>query len=228
MEDFKACPICKENVPIVKRFGRGGKQAIYCSVNCRYKADWLRRGESRKKVKHLMTCFYCSTPFKTARNHQKFCSADCRKAIAPIQQSLKYRALNPEPLNWNYYCDQCKKLVERSLIQGRVTSGQHGKFCQECAYKARSARNRKKNTKRRGIQPSSITVEILRKEHGSNCALCSELIDFDLPRTSRLGVTVDHIQPVSLGGSDNPANLQLAHWICNNRKSNKVSGALIA
>jgi 5-methylcytosine-specific restriction endonuclease McrA len=228
MESFKLCPICKKNVPIIKRSGRGGKQAIYCSVNCRYKADWLRRGEARKKVKHSVTCLYCSISFKTARSHQKFCSEDCRRAIVPIQQSLKYRALNPEPINWNYSCDQCKKLVERSLSQGRVTSGQHGKFCKECAYKARSARNRKKNTKRRGIQPSSITVETLKQERGSNCALCLEAIDFDLPRTSRYGVTVDHIQPISLGGSDESTNLQLAHWICNNRKSNKVSEDLIA
>ena len=37
-----------------------------------------------------------------------------------------------------------------------------------------------------------------------------------------MGLTVDHVIPLSKGGSDELENLRPAHWICNNRKSDKV------
>ena len=33
---------------------------------------------------------------------------------------------------------------------------------------------------------------------------------------------VDHLRPISVGGSDTDDNIQIVHWICNRKKSNKV------
>ena len=46
------------------------------------------------------------------------------------------------------------------------------------------------------------------------CALCGKPIRWD-------ELTVDHILPKSLGGSDKIENLQFAHRECNNSKGNK-------
>jgi 5-methylcytosine-specific restriction endonuclease McrA len=60
------------------------------------------------------------------------------------------------------------------------------------------------------------------REYGSACHICKAEIDLTLSRTSRMGLTVDHVIPLSKGGSDELDNLRPAHWICNNRKSDKL------
>jgi 5-methylcytosine-specific restriction endonuclease McrA len=156
--------------------------------------------------------------FETALDHQRFCSESCRRSVIAKNQSDKWRAANPRPDGYTYKCNWCSNLIERSSPLGGKL-----KYHADCAEQAVSARNRRKNIKRRGVTPSAGTVEMLRQQAGDNCQLCLEPIDFVLQRTSRMGATIDHIHPISLGGTDDVSNLQLAHWICNNRKSNKVS-----
>lgn len=68
-------------------------------------------------------------------------------------------------------------------------------------------------------------VNYLRERDGDKCALCSTGMAFGVstgPRgESDQGATVDHILPRSLDGSNDLANLQLAHWACNRAKSNR-------
>lgn len=57
---------------------------------------------------------------------------------------------------------------------------------------------------------------------GLPCALCGQLIDYSLPARNPLSYELDEIVPVSKGGSPyDPANVQPAHRICNQRKGNK-------
>jgi 5-methylcytosine-specific restriction endonuclease McrA len=41
---------------------------------------------------------------------------------------------------------------------------------------------------------------------------------------SQFGWEVDHIYPVSLGGTDQPSNLQALHWQNNRAKGNSITG----
>lgn len=54
------------------------------------------------------------------------------------------------------------------------------------------------------------------------CALCGELIDFDLAHPDRLSKSVDHIVPLSKGGTHEQSNLQWTHLVCNIRKGATV------
>ncbi len=47
------------------------------------------------------------------------------------------------------------------------------------------------------------------------CHLCDLAIDPSVSRKSGDGATIDHIIPLSLGGSDAPDNVAAAHWRCN-------------
>ena len=61
----------------------------------------------------------------------------------------------------------------------------------------------------------------LRQRDGWSCRLCSrEFGDPPPVHPHPLGVTIDHIIPVWRGGSDDLANLQLAHRSCNLKKQN--------
>lgn len=54
------------------------------------------------------------------------------------------------------------------------------------------------------------------------CGICGGLLppDGDLCEPQD-AVTVDHIVPLSKGGTDDPSNLQLAHWRCNQKKADQ-------
>jgi 5-methylcytosine-specific restriction endonuclease McrA len=60
---------------------------------------------------------------------------------------------------------------------------------------------------------------VLREE--SVCVLCGELVDKALSWPHPMSASVDHTDPVSLGGALlDRANLGLAHLSCNSRKGN--------
>lgn len=53
---------------------------------------------------------------------------------------------------------------------------------------------------------------------GWTCQLCGAPIDRELPFTDQMSGQIDHIVAVTNGGSDDLANLQAAHRLCNARK----------
>lgn len=61
------------------------------------------------------------------------------------------------------------------------------------------------------------------KAMGLPCALCGGAIDYSLPPLHPMSYELDEIIPVSLGGDPlDERNVQPAHRICNQRKSNKI------
>lgn len=57
----------------------------------------------------------------------------------------------------------------------------------------------------------------------NTCALCGRPVDFSLKYPDPMSATIDHIVPISLGGSPiDLENLQLAHSACNVKKSAKL------
>lgn len=66
------------------------------------------------------------------------------------------------------------------------------------------------NTRKRDLSKSR-KKEVLERD-AYRCVKCG----------SHINLCVDHIHPWSLGGSNEPENLQTLCWICNSKKSNKV------
>ena len=55
------------------------------------------------------------------------------------------------------------------------------------------------------------------------CAICGRPVNFDLKFPDPWSATIDHIVPISEGGSPaDISNMQLAHFRCNRLKSTKV------
>lgn len=59
------------------------------------------------------------------------------------------------------------------------------------------------------------------------CALCGEPIDYHLPSPHPDSFTIDHIVPLTRGGTDEPSNIQTAHRRCNLAKSDRDDAAVI-
>lgn len=58
----------------------------------------------------------------------------------------------------------------------------------------------------------------------THCGICGNPVDFSLKYPNKLCATVDHIIPINKGGHKSDIdNLQLAHFICNRLKSDKLA-----
>jgi 5-methylcytosine-specific restriction endonuclease McrA len=62
----------------------------------------------------------------------------------------------------------------------------------------------------------------LLERYGGRCGICTLPIDLALPWNHPLALTIDHIHPVSAGGSDDESNLWPAHRRCNEEKGDEV------
>jgi 5-methylcytosine-specific restriction endonuclease McrA len=56
------------------------------------------------------------------------------------------------------------------------------------------------------------------------CQLCGEKVDKRATWPSLMSASLDHVIPLSKGGTHEPSNCQLAHFICNSRKGDGASG----
>ena len=61
----------------------------------------------------------------------------------------------------------------------------------------------------------------------NTCGICGKPVDMSLKNGDPMAPTVDHIIPVNgpgglKGHPSDLENLQLAHWVCNRQKSNKI------
>lgn len=117
-------------------------------------------------------------------------------------------------------------------VCGEITT--ISKYCSpRCRIKAHDSAHeyRRRILIKSAMVDKDITVEgLFRRDHGV-CAICGKRCDYE-DYTMRDGAfiagdwypSVDHIKPLSLGGSHSWDNIQLAHRRCNTLKSNNFAG----
>jgi 5-methylcytosine-specific restriction endonuclease McrA len=195
------------------------RQARYCSTRCRWDAFHLVASEKRKRELRIkgvalvgdeVTCAYepCSATFAKRSPTGKFCSLDCRRA------SLRVKQPNRTPVYFKA-CSECGSPVANANKSGTP------KPCQECQRELLRGRNARKNHKRRAVGKPVLSTRQIAERDGNNCHLCGKDVDLSLSGRHQRGPTIDHIVPVSLGGTNDPENLALAHRDCNVKKSNR-------
>lgn len=153
----------------------------------------------------------CSKHYKAARIAvQPDCSVDgCGRptfakglCVTHREQLRRLGFIVPDRLT----CARCGDVVSRFAQRLPANSVQ----CRPC----------REATKRSNW---AMTVHELAVRDGTTCRFCAGPVDMALT-SGPMRPSVDHILPRSLGGNDEPANLQLLHLRCNIRKSNRVSG----
>lgn len=196
-----------------------GRTKLYCSRTC------SGRSLYKPKPKVNKNCDACGNEFVTAKDDQHFCSKNCRiktnGQISNDKFKAKMREIYPDGIK-RKLCGWCGEVLE---VPAQKTLASR-KYHERCSIEAQRARYRIKTVKRQSktTKPSRLAADQVLREYGDKCHICNEEIDTQLPRTSRMGLTVDHVIPLSKGGSDELTNLRPAHWICNNRKSDKIYG----
>ena len=210
------CAICGASFPVVNR----GRRRLYCSRKCRdviakknrdaRYAEYLRSvGKTVKGETAICRLPLCSRSFVVPVSGQKFCSTKCRhifngrkpESSGAIAASLVY--FGP--------CREC----QTNMVCVRNRANKYRSVCRQCRPKVNRAINTRKNHARRAAGSQTMSVHELARRDGATCNICRKRVDMTLPGTHKNGPTVDHLLPVSLGGTNDPHNLALAHRKCN-------------
>jgi 5-methylcytosine-specific restriction endonuclease McrA len=208
------CQVCGKPLEL----GRAGRPRKNCSNKCRVK------NAASKHYNKLQTfsCAHCSKPFESKYKRAKFCQDSCRLDYYQRPEILKQiyerekRKKYPDGTR-THTCGWCGQPRTFRVGQSVVNA-----FHDDCREEANRAKNRTKSVKRiKGIQTVKLSADQIVATYGSTCYLCEKEIDVTLVRTSRYGLTVDHVVPLSKGGQDTLENLRPTHWICNIQKSDK-------
>ncbi|MFC8277198.1 HNH endonuclease [Streptomyces sp. NPDC057271] len=84
---------------------------------------------------------------------------------------------------------------------------------------------RRRAAKRGGVSEPYTLAEIAERD-GRRCKLCGGRVAMTQKVPHPKAPTIDHVVPVSEGGDDTRANVQLAHFVCNSAKGARGSQQL--
>lgn len=207
------CVTCGEKLTI--KLG----QTIYCSKECHPKCSESGCGREIYRANLCDAHFTLSRPGTPSwigslkprdfakgckscgaerRVQSEFCSANCY---------MHYRRNGSTVAQHHRACKACGStfsLLDSPVVKRRALTTA---LCLAC--------KRRKNNYRKHAP------ELLAKAGGC-CAICSEPIDLGLKFPNSKSMSIDHIIPWSMGGTDDPENLQVAHLSCNNQKQDRV------
>lgn len=68
-----------------------------------------------------------------------------------------------------------------------------------------------------------LLADIIERDQAT-CGICRKKVDLSLVHPDPMSRSLDHIVPLSKGGTHDPANVQLAHLVCNVSKGNRGGG----
>lgn len=227
----KNCCVCG------KEFQTWRSRKTTCSEECRRKRDASARSYDAEyeHQKYLKKHPDAKTTEQRHEEHllrlEKQKEEKAEKAIAMFLQDVEWESRRADKKRikeanrkyWQEYeqehtCVECgKKYIAHYPL---------AKYCsKKCSRKVTRIRKRYE-----GITiDKDITVQKLAKRDHDKCQLCGLPVDWDDKHKTDKAIicgdmypSIDHIIPISSGGLHAWNNVQLAHRICNTKKSNKV------
>jgi hypothetical protein len=229
-----SCSECGDPfLPLVRR----GPSQRACSPQCQEARDRRlsreRVAKTRSSTRSHTSCLRCGKQL-TGRRDSKFCSAICRE--------VHHRRRLPEPLA-DRMCalPECGKQFKprRSLQRcccekhGKLLNGREGRAFGRHAPtvwndKRRDAYHRRRALKKAGTVGRPVVNSEIYERDGWRCGVCGKRVDKKLRWPHPKSATLDHVVPISQGGSHEPANVRLAHALCNTARGNRGGGEQLA
>lgn len=219
------CPQCGNFVPAK---AKTGPQSKYCSSLCGSKASYERRkdqlnterrAESAARLSQVVkVCAECGelfTPEKSIR--RMYCSKQCGK-----------RACNRRQHGKRPTC--CEDSCENRSVSGGLCRQHHPNAAtwSRGSKETRRANLRRKTQLRRAKvsdpEAESFDREEIAERDGWRCGLCQRRVGKSYVWPDPRSASIDHIEPLSVGGKHRRENVILAHLGCNQSKGNRGGG----
>jgi len=159
---------------------------------------------------NVRECVQCGAPYTTGTAAKTLCSTECQKEWTATLMGCRNRQCADcgVPLgvfSLVTYCIECRD--KRS-----VTSRREG---------SRTGKHRRRALMH-GAEYERFNISRIYERDAWRCGVCGKRVDKTLAYPHRMSASLDHIVPIAHGGTHTKANVQLAHWICNNKKSDRL------
>jgi len=160
-------------------------------------------------------CAQCNEPIPADRNMRaKFCTERCsRTAHRDSSTKVCNEPQCGKPMRAKGMCTMHWRRVARA--EGREVNREWDEKRKANYHKRRAAR---RTTSVETIEP----LDVYQRDVWM-CGLCDTAVDNELAYPHPMSASLDHVQPLSKGGSHTWENLQLAHLTCNVSKGNRVA-----
>lgn len=230
-----------------KPFASESAVRIYCSRKCgRRVANANLRGTAVRPPVGPFDCASCGTRCVPGENvppnAEKFCGARCKRrwhvdfspSHAEVQRRNNHRTAAIARLSrakrgtsgngrWaGHTCSECgvSFVARLNSSDKRARNVYCGTPCKN-RYFARVRRAQLRNV---GMGDPVRRHEIAKRD-GYRCQLCRKPVNRDAVVPHPKAPVLDHIIPLAKGGTHEPTNVQLAHFMCNSIKSDNIGGA---
>ena len=200
----KWCPECETEVPADGWYWTKGKRGA-----CRAcMALWHRNRYGTRET--VVACGWCGKSKPTTRADTEYCSRACKQDARNARVRKERAESKPRR--------KCATCGDPVPAEARVDA----QYCSDlCRRRARGGSSKA----RRRIEARGSSGEIVKlrridiyERDGWRCQLCGKPIDSALDYPDPRCATLDHIVPLSRGGSHQVDNLQAAHLSCNSSR----------
>jgi predicted nucleic acid-binding Zn ribbon protein len=208
---------CLSCLPDIEAIGASEYRKVYALLHraCGFNR-FANRPTSRSNVPKPVSirlptpvapCNHCGALFEQRQPTQKCCSKKCTR----IAEKRRYRMrrnpnLKPRVLG---VCQKC-----RAACMAYV--------CDSCQYDLARGRRSKRRKSLKGVESEFYTHNEIAERDGWRCQLCRKMVNKRLKYPHPMCASIDHIVPISKGGTDVRVNVQLAHLVCNMSKGNRT------
>jgi len=152
------------------------------------------------------TCLFCNATFEPKKDNAIYCSRSHKERAKSLRKT-GYRRIYPK------HCAACNIAY--------IGRNDRGIYCSDKCKRQRKQAKREQREKLLSTRTKSFRQNIYFRDKGL-CGVCGEAILLTDKYPHPQSMTLDHIVPLSAGGAHAKYNIQLAHWICNINKSDKL------
>lgn len=224
-EVHTACVGCGGNVRPAKVVGTKPK---YCSIECRERTNYRmriesggydaqlakRRAENALKPSPTHTCLQCGARWESRQKVSKFCSSKCGNAYKDVHNEKRCSELD---------CDRGVRAKGLCQMHWRRKARAEGRETLPAWDDRRRANYHKRRAQKLTTAVEELNPMDIYQRDIWLCGLCSTPVDPDVAWPDPMSASLDHILPLSKGGSHTYENVQLAHLTCNVSKGNRVA-----
>jgi 5-methylcytosine-specific restriction endonuclease McrA len=180
-----------------------------------------------KKRQYTITCERCDRQAVVTKSGSRYCSHACWYEVsharhAQVEVSWKPLLATPRvtqvvtlrPLRRRWFsacCPMCSAWF--------VTDNPRDQNCSpRCGRRA--AKDKRRALERNAFVAPVNRAEVYERDQWT-CQLCGEAVLRDKVVPHPQAPTLDHVVPLARGGTHEPANVQLAHYLCNSIKTDR-------
>lgn len=117
-----------------------------------------------------------------------------------------------------YTTHGCRCLDCNKVVRDYYRTAERKIITQQLNMRRTNARRARK----KGVASEDYSREGVARRDGWRCGICGTPINPHLKWPNRESLSIDHVIPLSRGGSDLASNVQASHLVCNIRKNDKV------